>query len=63
MMQPKRKDLPPSVHDCPVCHHPQTKIQRKLGATTYGSTIYVCARSGECSVGVNLSKVETWVSV
>jgi hypothetical protein len=59
---PKRKDPGPHVHECPVCHHPQTKIQRRIGAATSGSTIYVCARS-ECIVGMNLSKVDTWVAV
>lgn len=63
MTQSKRKDPAPSVHQCPVCHHPQTKIQRRLGETTGGPTVYVCARAGECSVGMNLSKVDTWVSV
>ena len=63
MTQLKRKEPEPSVHRCPVCQHPQTKIQRRLNGTTRGSTIYVCARAGECSVGMNLSKVETWVSV
>ena len=63
MMQPKRNDHPPAVHHCPVCHHPQTKIQRRLSGTTNGSTIYVCARNGECSIGINLSKVDTWVAV
>jgi hypothetical protein len=63
MTQTKHKDPAPSLHHCPVCHHPQTKIQRRLGGVTRGSTIYVCARAGECSVGINLTKVETWVSV
>jgi transcription elongation factor Elf1 len=63
MMQPKRSPSPPTLHNCPVCHHPQTKIARRLTEKTNGSTIYVCARSGECSVGVNLAKVETWVPV
>jgi hypothetical protein len=63
MMQPKRNERPPVLHECPVCHHPQTKIQRRLNGESHGSTIYVCARSGECSVGLNLSKVETWVAV
>ena len=62
-MQPKRKDSAPSVHDCPVCHRPQTKIQRRVGSATGGSTIYVCARAGECIVGVNLSKIDNWVAV
>jgi hypothetical protein len=63
MLQPKRTAPPPAVHNCPVCHHPQTKIARRLSETTHGSTIYICARVGVCSVGVNLSKVETWVAV
>jgi hypothetical protein len=63
MMQPARKDQTPLVHRCPVCHHPQTKIQRRLEGNTRGSTIYVCARAAECTVGVNLSKVETWIVV
>ena len=62
MTQTKRKDPATSVHECPVCHHPQTKIQRQLGGTPRGSTIYVCARA-ECIIGMNLSKVDTWVSV
>jgi ssDNA-binding Zn-finger/Zn-ribbon topoisomerase 1 len=59
-MQPKRKAPAPSVHECPVCHHPQTKLQRRIGG---GSTIYVCTRAAECSLGINLSKVDTWVAV
>ncbi|MGE5815523.1 MAG: hypothetical protein ACM36C_13625 [Acidobacteriota bacterium] len=63
-MQPKRKNLAPSIHECPVCHHPQTKLQRRrVGAATGGSTIYVCTRAAECSLGINLSKVDTWVAV
>jgi hypothetical protein len=62
-MQPKRKDPAPTVHECPICHYPQTKIQRRLGGATHGSTIYVCARAGQCSVGMDLSKVPTWVAV
>lgn len=64
MTQSKDKHpMPAMVHRCPVCHQPQTKIQRRLAGTPRGSTIYVCARAGECSVGINLSKVDTWVSV
>jgi hypothetical protein len=62
-MQSKASESLSRVHQCPVCHHPQTKLQRRLTEKTNGSTIYVCARSGECSVGVNLTKVETWVAV
>jgi ssDNA-binding Zn-finger/Zn-ribbon topoisomerase 1 len=53
----------PPVHDCPVCHHPQTKIQRRLGDDKHGATNYVCARSGECPLGINLKQVDTWVAV
>ncbi len=41
MMQTKRNDHQPAVHQCPVCHQPQIKIQRRLGATTHGSIIDV----------------------
>jgi hypothetical protein len=53
----------PVPHLCPVCHFPQTKIRRKLDGERQGATIYVCARTGECAVGFNLSKVDTWVAV
>lgn len=62
-MPPQRKDPVPAVHICPVCGRPQAKIQRLIGAVTRGSTVYVCARAGECSVGVNLSKIANWVVV
>ena len=52
----------PAVHECPVCHFPQTKIQRKLSEGRHGATNYVCARV-ECTVGINLAKVDTWVAV
>jgi hypothetical protein len=52
----------PIVHQCPVCHHPQTKIQRKLNDTQLGATNYVCTRM-ECVLGINLAKVDTWVAV
>jgi predicted RNA-binding Zn-ribbon protein involved in translation (DUF1610 family) len=53
----------PVRHECPVCHRPQTRLQRRLSETKNGSTIYVCPRAGECSVGVNLTKMDTWVAV
>lgn len=53
----------PISHQCPVCHFPQTKIQRKLDGERHGATIYVCARTGECAIGINLSKVDTWDAV
>lgn len=63
MFQPKRTDRPVSLHHCPVCQHPQTKIQRLLGDAARGSTSYVCARPRECSLGIDLAKVTTWVAV
>ena len=51
------------VQHCPVCQFPQTKIQRKLDGERRGSTSYVCARTGECAIAINLSKLETWVAV
>jgi hypothetical protein len=59
----KRSDTPTPARQCPVCHHPQTKLQRRLNDVARGSTIYMCTRAGECSVGINLTKVETWVAV
>ena len=50
-------------HQCPVCHQQQTKLQRRLSETKNGSTIYVCPRAGECSVGIDLTKLDTWVAV
>jgi len=62
-MQPPRKSPVPTLHVCPVCGHPQTKIQRVLGSVTRGSTTFICARAGDCSVGVSLSKIANWVAV
>ena len=53
---------PPQPHQCPVCHFPQTKIQRILGEGKYGSISYVCARA-ECTLGRDLSKIENWAAV
>jgi hypothetical protein len=64
MMHPKRSDRPTATHQCPVCHYPQTKIQRLLADDTRGgSTNYVCTRAGECSIGLDLGKVSTWAAV
>jgi len=62
-MQPPRKDSAPSAHLCPVCGHPQTKIQRVVGSGSSGPTAYVCARADTCCVGVSLSKIANWVAV
>jgi hypothetical protein len=61
MTVPKRI-APPATHQCPACHFPQTKIQRILGEGKYGSISYVCSRA-ECSIGRDLSKIETWAAV
>ena len=53
---------PPATHLCPVCRCPQTKIQRILGEGKFGSVSYVCSR-GDCSVGLDLSKIDTWATV
>ena len=63
MLKPKAADRPPILHQCPVCQQEQTKIQRRLNGGTTGSTVWVCARAGQCSVGINLSQVDTWVAV
>ena len=52
----------PAVHECPACHQPQTEIQRKIGETPLGAVCFVCARP-DCSLGLNLTKVDTWVAV
>jgi hypothetical protein len=52
----------PIRHECPICHHPQTKIQRRVSDDKLGSTNYVCSRASECCLGINLTKVETWVT-
>jgi len=56
-----KSPLPSPVHLCPVCHHTQTKIQRKLTNDKHGSTTYVCSRT-ECALGIDLKKVDTWIA-
>ena len=66
MLRPKassKDPIRPVQHDCPVCHQPQTKIQRKLGNDQLGPSTYVCSRSGVCCLGINLTQVQTWVVV
>jgi hypothetical protein len=62
-MQQLHKNRAPVLHLCPVCGHPQTKIQRLVGSVARGSTAFICARAGECSIGVSLSKIANWVEV
>jgi hypothetical protein len=51
---------PLAAHQCPSCHQPQTKIRRVLGDGKVGSTSFVCSRM-ECALGIDVSKLETWV--
>ena len=62
-MTDNKLPIRPVVHQCPVCQFPQTKIRRKLGDEKHGATNYVCTRAAECVLGINLSKVDTWVAV
>ena len=53
----------PAVHQCPMCHQPQVKIQRRLDGERLGATNYVCSRVGDCALAFNLKNVDTWVAV
>jgi hypothetical protein len=61
--QPRRNDHPAHPPQCPICHHPQTKIQRRLSDTTRGAIAYVCTRAEQCSIGRNLREMDTWAAV
>lgn len=61
-MPSHKEPPPPATHRCPVCRLPQTKIQRILSAGKYGSVSYVCSRA-ECTIGLDLSKIDTWAAV
>jgi hypothetical protein len=67
MAQPKpshRPTPPPALHRCPICQHPQTRIQRLLADSGRGgSTNYVCTRLGQCSIAMDLAKISTWTVV
>jgi hypothetical protein len=63
MVQTKRKGGPFTPPRCPVCQHPQTRVKRRLTETMNGSTMYLCIRVGQCTVGMNLRKMDTWVAV
>jgi hypothetical protein len=62
-MSERKPQTSPVAHLCPACHFPQTKVQRQLQDGRYGATNYVCARSTDCALGLNLSKVDNWVAV
>lgn len=51
----------PAIQQCPSCHQPQTKIKRVLGNGKFGSSNFVCSRSG-CALAIDVSKLETWVA-
>ena len=50
----------PAAHHCPSCRQPQTKITRVLGNGKFGSINFVCSRM-ECTLAIDVSKLETWV--
>ena len=50
-----------ALHQCPSCHHPQTKIKRVLAGGKFGSSNFVCSRL-ECALAIDVSKLETWVA-
>ena len=50
-----------AARQCPSCHQPQTKIKRVLGDGKFGSRNFVCSRS-DCALGIDVSKLETWVA-
>lgn len=52
----------PATRLCSSCQLPQTKIQRVLDKGQLGAITYVCSRPA-CSLGIDLSKLETWVAV
>lgn len=52
---------PPVGRRCPSCQQLQTKIKRVLSDGKYGSNSFVCSRM-ECVLGIDLSKLETWIA-
>src|SRR6476646_6842306 len=52
---------PPVLHQCPSCRQPQTKIKRGLGDGKCVSRNFICSRL-ECAVGIDVSKLATWVT-
>lgn len=60
-MSSHKVPAPPVVHQCPSCGQPQTKIKRVLGDGKFGSRNFICSRM-ECALGIDVSKLETWVA-
>jgi hypothetical protein len=50
----------PAEHQCPRCQQPQMKIKRVPGDGRPGASSFVCSRL-ECALGIDVSKLETWV--
>jgi hypothetical protein len=57
----RKVPAPLAAHNCPSCHQPQTKIKRVLGDGKFGSRNFVCSRL-ECALGIDVSKLQTWVA-
>ena len=51
----------PAEHQCPRCQQPQMKIKRVPGDGRRGASSFVCSRL-ECALGIDVSKLETWVA-
>jgi hypothetical protein len=52
---------PLAARQCPCCNQLQTKIKRVLAEGKFGSSSFVCARK-ECALGIDVSKLATWVA-
>lgn len=61
MVATQKVPPPLAAHQCPSCHQLQTKIKRVLGDGKFGSSSFICSRR-ECALGIDLSKLETWVA-
>lgn len=60
-MSSQKLPVAAAAHQCPSCHTTQTKIKRVLGEGKFGSTNFVCSKM-ECALGIDVSKLETWVA-
>ena len=60
-MSTQKQAAVPVPHQCPSCRQPQTKIKRVLDDGKFGSRNFICSRT-ECALGIDLSKLKTWVT-
>ncbi|MGE3843774.1 MAG: hypothetical protein AB7I50_19555 [Vicinamibacterales bacterium] len=60
-MPSPKVSTPPAARQCPSCHQPQTKIKRVISGGKFGSINFVCSRK-ECVLGIDVSKLGTWVA-